>query len=866
MNTPGFTPPRLAMKFFRAVCKPDYLEEIEGDLVEIYEQRSRCNSLLLLKWLFVLEVFLLIRPKLLRSFVPKYLNPLFMFKDHLKISFRNLFRQRSYTIINTLGLSLGISAAILLYLVVDHELSYDRFHQQADQIYRLGEKPAEGVPYYQTKIPLAPKLKEDLPEVVLASRFMGWESPWIETKNGRAKEVIHYADADFAEMFTFPATEGNFIQALSSKGHLAITEKAAQKLFGNEPAVGKEVREIQSGKIWIVGAVLKDVPVNSSLQFTMLAGWVNIPEELAGPAATNWYDTYMTAYVALDDHTNPGMLRDKLEEITRANFLPHGENNTTIQLLPLAELRRVNSNNEAIINLLGIVAIIILAIASVNFINLSTAQSLARVKEVSVRKVLGSSRINLVSQLLTEAFLVNALSAVAAWGLLSLAVPVLEEKFSIDLTLNTADWLMLIIGSFAFSGVLGLVSGLVPAWFITAIKPAEGLKGNAKTKGTNPLLRNGLLTFQFAASIFMLAGTLLVWKQINYMKEQDLNFDDEQVVVVPVWRENFTDGEKATRGLKLLVNEYQSVPAIESVSFGENVPGRHWHSYNSFGDANAPGNKHSLRQASVSPGYFATLGVKFLHGRDFDPDLASDSAAVIINRKAMAQFGWDNIEGKQLCEGGQSGCGNYKVIGVIEDFHYQSLESSIEPFLHFQNTEYFNYMLVRFTPGRTREVLARLEQDYQALQPLQSFDYFFLDQEFASMYKSQERIGISAGFFSVLAVIIASLGLFSVASFIIRRKRKEISIRKVMGATVWQLAGLLTKTYVILVAVACAIAIPAAYWLMEGFLEDFAYRIRISPLIFVISGMVVLLFAVVSISLIVFRASKENPVLALRNE
>lgn len=790
-----------------------------------------------------------------------------MFKDHLKISIRNLNKYRVYTSFNILGLSVGMAASILLFLVVRYERSFDKFHSDYQRIFRVGEKDGDREPYYQTRTPLAPKLKSDIPEVVKATRMIRWSDAWVETENGKIQANLTCVDTDFGEIFDFPVLEGDPVAALSKKNYLVISKKIADALFGYERAVGKEIREIQGGKSWIVGAVLENAPVNSTIQFELLTGWVSLPEELKDKELANWYNTFMNVYIELDEGASPGSISKKLDTIVKENFLPADEaSNHSITLLPLAEQRSVQANNTSLIYLLAIVAIVILSMASVNFVNMATAQSLARTKEVAIRKVIGSSRWQLVSQFLVEAFIVNLVSSFVALILVYSTLPFLEDRFAISLDYDSSAGLLLAVMTFGFATLLGLLSGIFPAIFITSVKTSYGIKGINSSKASRPLFRNALLIFQFAASIFLITGTIVVWKQINYMKDQDLHFDADQVIVVPVWGSSFVDANKSRSQLKVLADSYKNNSIIEAVSFGQNIPGSYWYNYNSFSDYNNPETVGHLRQATVSSNYFETLGVKLLEGRTYNKQLATDSNAVVINKKALAYFGWDSIDGKMLCSGGEAGCELYKVVGVTEDFHYQSLEGAIEPTIHFFYNDYFNFMLVRSNPQKIKEVLAILENDWESLNALSGFSYSFLDDDFAQMYAEQERMGITSAFFSVIAILIASLGLFSVASFVIHRKRKEISIRKVMGASLANLAALLSQHYIVLVVLAFLLAVPFAYWLLSRFLEGFAYRIPLSWTVFAIAGLVVLIFAVASISLIVFRASRENPVVALRNE
>jgi putative ABC transport system permease protein len=857
MRPPQFVPPRLPMRFFRAICKADFLEEIEGDLLEIYEQKAQENSPSKLRWLFIWEITRLIRPKLLKSVIPSSVNPFFMIQDHLKVSFRNMRKYKTYTSINLLGLTLGIAASVLLFLVVRFERSFDDFHANGPQLYAIGESESGNDLDFVSKVPLAPTLKEQLPEVVLATRFGGWDNPWLETEHGRVNEMIKLVDPDFAEMFSFKVKEGDLGKTLQEKNQIAITESVAKKLFGDEPAMGKRVNESKGNKVWTIGAVLEDVPSNSSIQLKIVTGWPNIPGWLRDPEMANWYNTFMPAYVMLDQQITSVAITDKLKGVVN-QFFDEELRGSSIELVPLAEYRRLNSDNDAIIDLLVLVAIIIISIASVNFINLSTAQALARLKEVSIRKVLGSTRRQVVSQFLAESIIVNLAAATLAWALIYISLPLLEERFSIALGLTIADYLILIGLTISFSTVLGLVSGLFPAYFVVTTRARDGLSQTRTTGSGGVTLRKSLLVFQFAASTFMIVGTLVVWKQIDFMKKENLKFADDQLVAVDAFSENFQDTKATTQRIRVWADDYAAVPDIKSVSFASNVPGRYWDNYNRFGDKDDASKVLSLKQVYVPSNYFETAGIKIIEGRSFDKDIASDSTAILINKKAMEALGWSSIEGKYLCEGAGKGCVLLKVIGVTDDYYYQSLKQPIE--------QSFNYVLVRFAPGSTGKVLERLESDWQALDPLAPFSYFFLDDEFAQMYAEQERIGFSAALFSMLGLLIASLGLVSVASFIIRRKRKEISIRKVMGASIGELSTSLSKSYLLLVAIAFIIAVPVAYYLMDNFLQGFAYHIALDPAIFVGAGGLVLLFALVSVGLIVWRAAKENPVLALRDE
>ena len=865
--------PKLARRFFRWYCHPAFVENLEGDLEELHEERLRRMSQRRAQWHYVQDVLLLFRPSIVCP-ITSYLTltqPA-MFRNFLKISLRNLWKYKSYALLNICGLAIGIAAAILLLLIVRYEQSYDTFHPEHTSIYRIGESGmanGEEVVHWVSRTPTVPTLIEEIPEVVSGTRFFAPNNIRIRYQDKVVNPLVHYADSGFVDLFAFETVAGDLQQALSTMNYITLTESVADQLFGWEEAVGKTVEVINSDQQFIVGAVLSDPPANSSLQFKALLPWLNRPDWLAIDQNGDWENQFMTGYVKISSPTHLTTLTDKLVVFKDQHFKSDHLKDIRIKLLPLAELRAEETENESVITLLSIIAAITLVIASINFMNLATAQSLLRTKEVGIRKAIGSLRSQLIVQFLTESVVTCLLALVAGMLLVHLVLPHFNQYFDLALTFHYWQNLSLLGTLLAIGFVTGLLSGIYPATFVARLSPVASLKGLGKHRLSGRLFQHGLIVVQYTASILLIAGTLVIWRQIQFMKSQDLQFDKESVVAFSLEYDNygFQSEAQAKSAIKTMIDRLKTESTVTSITFADRMPGRYRHFESKFYDSESPTQDPvNLRWTTVGNEYFSTLGINIVDGRTFSSELSSDSSAVIINETAMNAFGWQHVQDKYLIN---SEGNRFPVVGVVKDYHYQSLLNNIQPMVHYYypgDEYYYGHIAVRLQPGRTAEGLAVLEEAYQSLNPYEPFDYYFLDEEFDKMYKSQERLGLTATLFASIAVVLASLGLLALAAFAARQRRKEVGIRKVMGASVGQVVILLSRNFARLVFIAFIVACPLIYYAANRFLQDFAYRINLGADIFLIAGVIAFLIAGVSVSTQAFRAASANPVNSLRDE
>jgi putative ABC transport system permease protein len=867
------SPPRRAQRFFQWFCHPAYYEDLAGDLAELYDERVQQFGIRKARRKYMRDVLLLFRPAIIRPIrIHSILIQPAMFRNYFKTGIRNLLKYKSYALLNIFGLAVGIAATVLLFLIVRYEKSFDKFHSDYQNIYQLGERNTSNGnsrEYYLTRTPAFPTLREEYAEVVGGTRFHENQHN-ISYQDQTLQSSVHYVDSSFATTFDFSTLSGNLNQTLSTPNYIALTAETAKKIFGEEDPLGK-VLDIDQGEQtqtrFTVGVVLDDPPKNSSLQFEILIPWVNAPPLYSLEQNGNWYNSMMPTFIQLAPGTDQSEFAASLDPFREKYYTKYEGSETEIILLPLEEMRSESAKNQTLITLLSAIALIILAVASINFMNLSTAQSLGRVKEIGLRKVMGSRRAQLVSQFLTESTLTSIIALLIAIILVYVALPWVNEYFTISLTFSFWNDGVLLLILLGIGLITGLLSGFYPALFVSNFGLTKSLQGEWRRGVSGQFLQKGLIILQYVCSILLIAGTVVIWRQINYMKTKDLNFDQHNVI--GVWTYNkFKDEEKAKSGLKVLRDELERETIIESVAFSGNVPSKYWFNYNSFyPNSQSAEDKVSLRQSWVDDQYFITYGMAFAQGRNFSSEFASDSSAIIINQAAMKAFGWQDVEEKYLRYGCTT-CEKHQVVGVIEDFHYQGLQSEVEPMAHFYGGSEpdYTFMSVRFQPGHVTDGLALLRERWQGLDPIGEIDYFFIDEEFDQLYKSQERIGTTATLFAFIAIIIASLGLLGLAAFSTRQRRKEVGVRKVLGASIVQIVVLLSRNFALLVLLAFLLACPLVYYAADKFLQDFAYRVPIQLDIFIIAGVAAILIAGISVSLQAFRAASVNPVHSLRDE
>jgi putative ABC transport system permease protein len=864
-NTPDMCPPEWPLKILRKFIRKEYLEEIEGDMEEVFRDNLEAYGIAGAKRLYTWDVLLLLRPAIIKKFYG--IQPIIfsaMIRNYLRSGWRNFLKYRNYSAINITGLCTGFAASLLLVLIVNYERSFDKFHTNSRQIYRVAEAWPGGDDVSDMIVtPQAPLMDEEYPDIVHSTRFFDSEDI-LHAGTNYVRSTYHVVDSGFSEMFDFIVVKGDLRYAVSTPDQIVLTESVAEKLFSSTAPMGQTVSLVNEDKHFTVAAVVEDPPRNSSLQFEVLIPWHNGPEFLSPDKQGNWYNTFMTGYVQLSPGITKEAMEKKLLAFPGRHFLPDRKANSIV-LLPLEGQHFRNTSSQRIVSILGIIAGAILLISCINFINLTISQLLGRMREIGVRKVMGSKKNQLIFQFMTESLIVCSLSVLLGLIVTYFMLPVINNYFSFGITndyLANGPTILFVVGICLATGI---ISSFWPSLMLSGLNPVTSIKGSVKWNKSGGYLRKGLVVLQFAMSILLIVGTAVIWRQIQFMKSQEMNFSGNNVVAINSYEELFRNPKEAARQLLLLKDGLQKESSVEAAASAQAVPGSYWHNYNGFEYTDSTGSKTvSLRQITVDDQFFKTFQMNIVEGRNFSRDMESDKKTVVINQTAMKRYGWKDINNKSVRSGG--GDEYFEVIGVVEDYYYQSLKDDIQPVIHFFSPEVAGKLAVRFNPDRVAEGLALLEKKYNALGPYEPFDYFFVDKAFDELYKEQERLGTTSSTFSLIALVVAGLGLFSMTAYSIRLRKKEVGIRKVLGASLRSIIMNLSGNFGMLIVLAFILACPAAWYLLSIFLEDFSHRINLSPWIFISAGAIVFTAAMVMVGIQSGRAANENPVNALRDE
>ena len=793
-----------------------------------------------------------------------------MIKNYFKIAWRSLFKNKTFSAINIFGLALGLAGSLLIFLWVKDEYSVDAFHANKNQLYRIYERQffdgkQQGVIW--TQGPLAAELKKSIPEIEMSTPF-SWTSPQAFTVGDKTvKQDANAASADFFKMFSFKLLQGTAADALKDVNSLAISRKTAEIFFGSpEAAIGKAMR-YNNKKELMVTAVFENIPNNSTLKFDCLRSWDAYLEDEPW-WAKGWESTDPLTFFKVRSDANVATLQAKLLHFTD-NYLkppPDKARSTELAMQPFHEYY-LNSNFKdaqvaggriQYVRLFSIVAVFLLLIACINFMNLATARSATRAKEVGVRKVVGAKRSSLVGQFISEALLLTVFAVALALLLVALLLPLFNHL--------TGKQIALPLSEFSFWGMLGLLTlitglmaGSYPAFFLSALKPIRVLKGVLKFDPASIWLRKGLVVFQFSLSIILIVGMIVIYQQVHYAQNINLGYQPNNLVYFPL------EG-KLVNNYAVLKEKIALLPGVTAVSSmtespvsnGSGSEGMKW-----FG----PGGDGHIRFTPLGVGYdfTKTFDVQMASGRDFSSDFLSDSAGILINETAQKAMGFTNAIGQTVSFGDNEN--KIKIIGVVKDFHYQSLHTAIRPmFIYLAAKAPNGNMLVRMDGAKTSSVLAGLQQVCKELNPEFPFTSNFASEEYYKLYKSEQVISELSNYFAFIAIFISCLGLLGLAIFTAEQRRKEIGVRKVLGATVAGIATLLSKDFVKLVLVAVLIASPVAWYAMHMWLQDFAYRVNISWWIFLLAGVLALGIALLTVSYQAIKAALMNPVMSLRAE
>jgi putative ABC transport system permease protein len=785
--------------------------------------------------------------------------------SHWKNSFRFLLNKKSYLLINVIGLGIGIASFLILSLYVYNDLTYNYFNKNLKNIYRVRE--GESV---QTKGLLLPKMLEEIPEIENGTRIFGWDGFRISYKETAFPENIQYIDTGFFSVFSFPFKEGTPTTGVHDKYGVVISSEFKEKYFGKEPAIGKKL-QVKFDDIFLHVNGVVEIPENSSVKFNIVSSYETGME--ISPWIINvhdWYNTFSVTYVQLKEGVNPESIQDKLKKIVHENYIPAGENQTKLNLLAFDDYHASEESNPTLIIILTIIALGILGIAIVNFINLTITNSFSRTKEIGIKKVSGATGGILFRQIMTESLLVSLVALIVGVELMSLTLPYFNQLFETHLQFQRSQYKFFTLLLFSIWLIVGILSGLIPSIFWVRTKLILILQGNLFSANKNSNSRYSLVVVQFIIAIILISGTLMIRKQVNYMINKDPKFDKENVIVTELNSWQYPDLKVASQKFQFISKELEFSPYVESVCFSNNIPGTYSENYNHFYlESPEENNGIHLRKAYVGRKYFKTYGIKVESGTGFDQDLISYENTMILNKSAMIKLGFSNVFDQILHESSRTG-NPWKLIGEVEDFSYQGVQREAQPLAHFfsdqEELSNWNYMSVRAKPGTSIRVIELLKELFQDTDPVSTVSYFFAIEKLNDYYKEYIQINKIIAWFSFMAIILSCMGLFALSSYAITRRTKEIGIRKVNGAKIYEVIFMLNRDFVKWVAIAFVISVPIAWYSLHKWLESFAYKTILSWWIFVLAGLTALAIALLTVSWQSWRAATRNPVEALRYE
>jgi len=803
-----------------------------------------------------------------------------MIKNYLKVAIRNIIKHKGFSIINIVGLAIGIACSILILLFVAHELSYDKFHEKAERIHRIAVRASVGdTKIRQTYSSSATfkKLLEDFPEIEVAVKFLKLGRTPINLGEKTFFESRFFAvDSTFFDVFTIPLIHGNPKTVLANPNTMVISKNTALKYFGGTDAVGKILRadfSYDPGSIdFEITGVSENVPANSHFHYDLLVSSATFPTYINDPG---WSSNNFISYVVLKEGTSSEWFDAKLKEFTRKHM--GGErfdawvakgNFWEYFLQPVTKIH-LNSDlngefeangNETYVYIFSAISIIILLIACINFMNLSTAKSSLRAKEVGMRKVVGSGRNRLVVQFLSESVLLSFISLALGMVIVISLLPLYKNLIGRQLEIHYFDNFIVIPSLLALGLIVGVISGAYPAFFLSSFKPISALKGKTIGSKGGSWLRNILVIFQFTISIFLIIGTLVVNQQLKFFQNIKLGFDKKQVLVI---RNPGSLGNNIVPFKEALRKQ----SSIIDVSGSNTLPGRGFSNIG-FG-AEGVDKSFTLNLCVCDYDFLDTLKLELVQGRFFSRDFITDSHAAVLNEKTVELLGWDDPIGKKINNWARNR-GNFTVIGVIKDYHYESLHQEIRPMALFLSGGYYtnveSSISVRLNTENISETIKYAGNTWNDFAHNMPFEYSFLDEDYDNLYINEKQTRKLFSIFSFLAIFIACLGLFGLASFIADQKTKEIGIRKVLGASVPGIVKVLNKRFVKWVLIANFTAWPIAWFMMNKWLQNFAYRIELSWWMFILAAVLALLVALITVSFQTVKAALKNPIDSLRYE
>ncbi|HAO51562.1 MAG TPA: hypothetical protein DCR35_20920 [Runella sp.] len=868
-------PPRLADRFLQFFCAPHLLEEVHGDLHEEFEYQVKRVGARRARWRYWRDVLGFLQPRYIKrkpsQYPQTYLFSLNMLRNYFKIAVRNLLKHPTFSLINIAGLAMGLVCCMAIGLYVWDEYQYDRAVPQFEHTYRITERQKQATGLYNVAVtpgPLAPALKNDFPEITEIARVGAWSGLLQYEQKTVEPEAMRVVDASFLSFFGFKLLKGNPQTVLSSPDEVVISEAVAERFFGKDwsslPILGKTIQYSQERPLRLTG-VVENTPARSHLQYDVLLPFIYF--QLNDKWSYNWNSNNYHTYLKIRPDANAVVFAQKLA----GQLKKYKEDNETPLLLqPLQDIYLYSDfdfgtdwgkrGNIRYVQIFMAVGLIVLCIALFNFINLSTARATQRAREVGVRKSIGALRSSLIVQFWGESLLMTSLALGVGFVLLNLLLPFFSELSGKPMTLPFHE--PLFWASMAVVLVLiSFLTGLYPAFYLSSFRPVSVLKGIFdKKSGTS--FRKTLVVTQFVMSVVLIIGTIGLYQQLQFMQNKKLGFDKEQLLYVRL-KGDLREKSLTMKELLLKQGSISSVSATTNTLVDvQNTSYIEW-------AGKAPKDEVLITQINVDADFLKTTGMKLAAGRNFSNAIASDTSnkfgTYLINETAAKRMGWTSQQalGKKVNFWGLEG----EIVGVLRDFHFRPMSVKIEPFIvRFRPKEFYFSLLVKTQPGKTQQALADMARIYKQFEPNHPFSYGFVNQDLDRQYAIEQRMGQLLLSFSILAILIACLGLFGLATFTTEQRTKEIGIRKVLGASIANITGLLSKDFIKLVVIANVIAFPLAHYGLSQWLQNFEYRIGIEWWIFVVTAILAVGITLATVSVQAIKAALVNPVKSLKTE
>ena len=883
MKNTSLKPPSWAIRFLNSFCNDHLADAVLGDMFELYRRRRKKMGKQRADLLFIFGVFQFMQPFAMRKrSASNHVNSIDMLQNYLKIAWRNMARQRMYTTIKIGGFAIGIATCLVIGLFIRHELSYDSHIRGAANVYRIynhftGPDGGKGTAF---PAPFASILKTDYADVEKVARLIPYK--WFNAGSNLVRrddklenifeERFAYADPDLLNILEIPIIMGSPKDALSKPNSIVISRTKAEKYFGSDDPIGKTIiLNDDKNQLLTIGGVMEDFPRTSHLQFDFLITLAG--KEFWQGEQTSWCCWNYNTYVKLRPRADATAFEKKMDSVKKSYVeILRKEGNTSasetdkylfFRMQPVRDIHLYSADIDDYVPrgdfryvwLFGAIACFILALACINFINLSTARSANRAREVGLRKVVGSKRSLLVRQFLTESVIFSVVSFVIALFIASLGLPYFNALSGRTIALPWSEWWF-----FPSLGVaalmIGVIAGVYPSFYLSSFKPIDVLKGAVSRGARNSALRGAMVVFQFTTSIVLIIGTFIIYRQMDFILTARLGYEKDQVIML----EGTNTLGAQQQSLK---DELLRQSGIRSVTASDYFPveGTKRDQNMFWREGRSQEEKWiGAQRWSVDEDYIPTLGMKLVAGRNFSKEVASDSQAVIINQAMAKAFGFTKPLGERIVNWQP-----WTVIGLVEDFHFENMKGEIGP-LCFTRGDRGNIMAIKITSKRMTDMLDAVGGVWKRIMPHQPIRYKFLDESYAKMYDDVQRMGKVFASFAILAIIVACLGLFALSAFMVEQRNKEISIRLVLGASLKSIFGLLTGNFIKLVLISFVVAVPIGWYMMDKWLEDYKYKTQITWDVFVIAGMSALLIALLTVSYQSMSAALTNPSKNLRTE